>query len=114
MVAGGLNCTHDEVRIAAFRDGFQQDSLQHRRSSLGVFSKQLLLPTPAIVGGTAALIAKDSRTMPYFRNHDRNLDDVNDVFDSPIAMQSRLSGRYYALVVVKAPFHSSTLMGVHG
>jgi len=22
--------------------------------------------------------------MPYFRNHERNLDDINDVFDAPI------------------------------
>lgn len=43
-----------------------------------------LLPTLAIAGGTAGLIAADPHVMPYFRNHSRNLDDVNDVFDSPI------------------------------
>ena len=30
------------------------------------------------------LIATDSHSQPYFRTHERNLDDVNDVFDSPI------------------------------
>jgi membrane-associated phospholipid phosphatase len=45
---------------------------------------QHLLPTLAIVGGTATLIATDSKTMPYFRNHQANLDDINDVFGSPI------------------------------
>ena len=45
---------------------------------------QHLLPTLAITGITAGLIASDSHTMPYFRTHQRNLDDVNDVFDSYI------------------------------
>jgi len=42
------------------------------------------LPTLAIVGGTAGLIAADPHAMPYFRSHARNLDDVNDTFDAPI------------------------------
>jgi hypothetical protein len=42
------------------------------------------LPTLAIVGGTAGLIVADSHAMPYFRSHERNLDDINDVFDAPI------------------------------
>lgn len=42
------------------------------------------VPTLVIVGGTAVLIATDKYTMPYFRNHQGQLDDVNDVFDSYI------------------------------
>jgi len=42
------------------------------------------VPTLAITGITAGLIASDPHTMPYFRSHQRNLDDVNDVFDSYI------------------------------
>jgi hypothetical protein len=45
---------------------------------------QHLVPTLAVTGITAGLIASDSHTMPYFRSHQRNLDDVNDVFDSYI------------------------------
>jgi len=42
------------------------------------------LPTLAIAGGTAGLIVADSHAMPYFRNHARGLDDLNDFFDSSI------------------------------
>lgn len=42
------------------------------------------IPTLAITGITAGLIASDPHTMPYFGSHQRNLDDVNDVFDSYI------------------------------
>jgi membrane-associated phospholipid phosphatase len=42
------------------------------------------VPTLVIAGGTAVLIATDPHTMPYFRNHQGQLDDVNDVFDSYI------------------------------
>jgi membrane-associated phospholipid phosphatase len=41
-------------------------------------------PTLAITGATAGLIVADPHVMPYFRSHARNLDDVNDVFDSLI------------------------------
>lgn len=41
-----------------------------------------LLPTVAIAGVTAGLIAADPHVMPYFRSHQRNLDDVNDTFNS--------------------------------
>ncbi len=40
-----------------------------------------LLPTAIVVGGTVGLIYSDPHTMPYFRNHQRNWDDANDVFD---------------------------------
>jgi membrane-associated phospholipid phosphatase len=42
------------------------------------------IPTLAVVGGTAALIATDPKTAPYFRKHAGNLDDMNDVFDGTI------------------------------
>src|SRR3984957_2401719 len=42
------------------------------------------IPTLAVVGGTAALIATDPKTAPYFRKHSGNLDDMNDVFDGTI------------------------------
>ncbi|GAC1416010.1 MAG: hypothetical protein NVSMB62_04940 [Acidobacteriaceae bacterium] len=42
------------------------------------------IPLLAVVGGTAGLIFADPHAMPYFRKHARNLDDVNDTFDSPI------------------------------
>ena len=40
-----------------------------------------LLPTAIVLGGTVALIELDPHDMPYFRNHQKNWDDVNDVFD---------------------------------
>jgi membrane-associated phospholipid phosphatase len=42
------------------------------------------LPTLTITGVTAGLIAADPHAMPYFRNHARNLDDLNDIFDASI------------------------------
>lgn len=42
------------------------------------------VPTLAIAAGTAGLLVADSHVMPYFRSHERNLDDVNDAFDAPI------------------------------
>ena len=41
-------------------------------------------PTLAVTGLTAGFIFADPHAMPYFRSHQRNLDDVNDVFDSYI------------------------------
>src|SRR5580704_6066450 len=42
------------------------------------------IPTLAVVGGTAALIATDPKTAPYFRKHGGNLDDLNDTVDATI------------------------------
>lgn len=42
------------------------------------------VPTLAIAGGTAALIYADPHIARYFRNHERNVDKVNDVFDPMI------------------------------
>jgi len=61
----------------------------HDQKDIWLFPVQLAkghhwLPTLAIVGGTAGLIVADAHVMPYFQSHAKNLDDVNDVFDSPI------------------------------
>jgi membrane-associated phospholipid phosphatase len=61
----------------------------HDQKRIWLFPTQLAkgrywLPTLAIAGGTAGLLVADPDAMPYFRNHARNLDDINDVFDSPI------------------------------
>jgi len=61
----------------------------HDQKDIWLFPGQLAkgrhwLPTFAIIGGTAGLIVADPHVMHYFRSHERNLDDVNDVFDSPI------------------------------
>jgi membrane-associated phospholipid phosphatase len=42
------------------------------------------VPTLFVVGGTAALIATDPKTAPYFRKHGGNLDDLNDTVDGTI------------------------------
>jgi len=40
------------------------------------------LPTLAVTGVTAGLIVADPHVMPYFQDHARNLDHLNDPFDS--------------------------------
>jgi membrane-associated PAP2 superfamily phosphatase len=42
------------------------------------------LPTLSITGVTAGLIVADPHVMPYFQDHARNLDRLNDVFDPTI------------------------------
>jgi membrane-associated phospholipid phosphatase len=42
------------------------------------------VPTLTISGVTAGLIVADPHVMPYFQDHARNLDHLNDTFDSPI------------------------------
>jgi hypothetical protein len=44
------------------------------------------VPLLIMSAGTAGFIESDSHVMPYFRDHQRNLDDVNDVFDQWITM----------------------------
>ena len=61
----------------------------HDQKGIWLFPLQLgkghyWLPTLAVVGGTAGLIVADPHIMPYFRSHQGNLDDVNDVFDAQI------------------------------
>jgi len=61
----------------------------HDQKAIWLFPGELArgkhwVPTLAITGITAGLIAGDPHAMPYFRSHEKNLDDVNDVFDAPI------------------------------
>lgn len=68
----------------------------HDQKEIWLFPGQLAkgkywIPTLAVVGGTAVLIASDKHTMPYFRNHQGQLDDVNDVFDAYIATAEVIS-----------------------
>lgn len=49
-----------------------------------LFKGHYLLPTAIVVGGTVALIVADPHDAPYFRNHQKNWDDFNDVFDPMI------------------------------
>jgi membrane-associated PAP2 superfamily phosphatase len=61
----------------------------HDQKVIWLFPTQLAkgrhwAPTLAVTGITAGLIFADPHAMPYFRAHQRNLDDLNDVFDSYI------------------------------
>jgi membrane-associated PAP2 superfamily phosphatase len=61
----------------------------HDQKDLWTFPLRLvhghaLLPTLIVVGGTVGLIYADPHDMPYFRKHQKNLDDANDVFDPTI------------------------------
>ena len=58
----------------------------HDQKDLWTFPLRLakghsLVPTLIVLGGTVGLIYADPHAMPYFRNHQKNLDDFNDVFD---------------------------------
>jgi len=44
-----------------------------------------LVPTAIVVGGTIGLLYADPHDAPYFRNHQKNWDDFNDVFDPMIS-----------------------------
>lgn len=61
----------------------------HDQKGIWLFPTQLakgkyLLPTLSIAGGTAGLLVADPHVMPYFQSHAGNLDDLNDVFATPI------------------------------
>jgi PAP2 superfamily len=61
----------------------------HDQKAIWLFPVQLSqgqhwVPTLVVTGLTAGLIVADPHAMPYFRSHQGNLDDVNDVFDSYI------------------------------
>lgn len=76
----------------------------HDQKAIWTFPAKLgkgryLLPTLAITGGTAGLIYADPHAMPYFRDHAKNLDDINDVFDSSIT-----TGEVVALPVALLAF----------
>jgi len=61
----------------------------HDQKEIWLFPMQLakgrhLLPTLSVAGTTAGLIVADPHVMPYFQDHARNLDKLNDTFDSTI------------------------------
>jgi PAP2 superfamily len=61
----------------------------HDQKDIWLFPRQLArgrhwAPTLAISATTAGLFVADPHAMPYFETHARNLDDINDVFDSLI------------------------------
>jgi len=61
----------------------------HDQKDIWLFPLQLAkghywIPSLAVAGGTAGLIAADPHAMPYFRTHAGNWDDFNDAFDGPI------------------------------
>jgi membrane-associated phospholipid phosphatase len=58
----------------------------HDQKDLWTFPLRLakghaVVPTLIVVGGTVGLIFADPHAMPYFRTHQTNWDDLNDVFD---------------------------------
>ena len=58
----------------------------HDQKDLWTFPIQVmkgkhLVPVAIVLGGTVGLIYSDPHTMPYFVKHEKNWDDVNDVFD---------------------------------
>jgi len=68
----------------------------HDQKKIWSFPAQLAkgkhwLPTLAIVGGTAVLIATDKNTAPYFRNHQGQLDDINDPFNAYVTSAEVIS-----------------------
>jgi membrane-associated phospholipid phosphatase len=70
-----------EVSWRSLPKNFLQD-----QKGIWLFPAQLAkgrywVPTLAISGLTAGLIVADPHAMPYFETHERNLDDINDVFD---------------------------------
>jgi len=61
----------------------------HDQKDIWLFPTQLArghhwVPTLAVSGITAGLIVADPHVMPYFRNHAKNLDKLNDGFDPMI------------------------------
>ncbi len=61
----------------------------HDQKDIWLFPLQLgkghhWLPVLGVSGVTAGLIVADPHIMPYFRDHARNLDHLNDTFDAPI------------------------------
>jgi membrane-associated phospholipid phosphatase len=62
----------------------------HDQKQIWLFPTQLArgrywVPTLAITGVTVSLLYADPHAMPYFSTHQKQLDDLNDVFDPTIA-----------------------------
>jgi PAP2 superfamily len=87
MATGSQHENEPYERVTSWRR-LPKDFL-HDQKAIWLFPVQLAegrlwVPTLAVTGLTAGLIAADPHVMPYFRSQQRNLDDVNDVFDSYI------------------------------
>ena len=81
QMSGG---TLPDERATSWRQ-LPHDFLQDQKA-IWLFPTQLikgrhLVPTLAVVGATAGLIVADPHIASYFRNHQGQLDDANDVFD---------------------------------
>ena len=73
-------------RVTSWRR-LPKDFLHDQKGIWVVFPSQLAhgrhwIPTLAVTGITAGLIVSDAHAMSYFGSHQRNLDDINDVFNS--------------------------------
>jgi len=80
-----VDTTTGEVQREATWRSLPGDFL-HDQKDLWTFPLRLakghaLVPTLVVVGGTIGLIYADPHDAPYFRNHQKNWDDFNDVFD---------------------------------
>ena len=78
----------DATREITWRS-LPRDFLHDQREIWAVFPDQLAhghhwVPLLAIAAGTTGLILADKHDMPYFRSHQGQWDDTNDVFDSYI------------------------------
>ena len=95
-----------------------KDFLHDQKAIWWVFPGQLArgqhwLPTLAIAGGTAGLIAADPHVMPYFQSHAQNLDALNDTFDSSITTAEVAAVPVSFMIVGYArhnPYHVSTAL----
>jgi len=76
-----------EARVVTW--GSLPKDFLHDQKEIWLFPLQLAkghhwVPTLAIAGVTTGLVYGDPHVMPYFRDHTRNLDKLNDTFDAPI------------------------------
>jgi membrane-associated phospholipid phosphatase len=79
---GGDPASDRKVSWSSLPKDFLHDQKQIWTFPLQLGKGKHWIPTAAIIGVTGALIATDKYTMPYFRNHQGQLDDVNDTFNS--------------------------------
>jgi len=79
---GGDPASDRQVSWGSLPKDFLHDQKQIWTFPVQLAKGKAWVPTLAIVGGTAALIASDKHTAPYFRNHQGQLDDANDPFNS--------------------------------
>jgi len=88
---GGDPASDRKVSWHSLPKDFLHDQKEIWLFPVGLVKGKHLVPALAIAGGTAVLIATDKNTAPYFRNHQGQLDDVNDVFDPYITTAEVIS-----------------------